>query len=344
MTRTLRTAVAVLTGWVLVALVSSGIPGVELVDGGGMRHIPFRVTFLENLLTYSRWALLAPVVVWIVTRIVMSDVAPTRQTLLHLASAGASILLAYLLSLIDLPYSRYPVSLQWSSFLGILPRSAGLYGILAALTIAYASHRKLLLRETQLLEARLQALSAQLHPHFLSNALNGIAALVDARPAEARSMIARLGELLRGGVDATQHREFALTQEIEWVERYLEVQQIRFEDRLQIDVQIAPEVMNAMVPPLILQPIVENAIKHGVEMRAEGGRVSVCADRRDGYLRVRVGNDPGAEAAGTRTAGVGLQNVRARLKALYGARQSLSIARSEGWVEAVLELPFKPMG
>jgi hypothetical protein len=79
MTRTLGTAGAVLTGWVLVALGSSGVPGVELVDGGGMRHIPFSVTFLENLLAYSRWGLLAPVVVWIVTRIVMSDVAPTRR-------------------------------------------------------------------------------------------------------------------------------------------------------------------------------------------------------------------------------------------------------------------------
>ena len=342
MTR-LRIVLVILIGWILVALVSSAQSGVEILADGGVRHIPYAVTFFENLLTYGRWALLAPAVIYVVSWIARSEMTRLRRVVLHLASGVFFIVCAYLLKLIDLPYSRYDTTFQWSSFLGLLPHFAAIYGIITAVTLAYVTHRKLLVRETQLVEARLQALSAQLHPHFLSNALNGIAALVDARPAEARSMIARLGELFRAAVESTQQRETALTHEIEWLERYLELQQIRFEDRLDIRVQIAPEVVNAMVPPLILQPIVENAIKHGIESRPGGGRVSVHADRHEDCLRLRVGNDAGASEIGARAGGVGLRNVRARLHALYGTHQSVSITQTNGWVEAVLQLPFKAM-
>ena len=336
----LRTLLLILIGWVLVALVSSALPGVEILQGGKIRHIGFTDSFVENLLTYMRWALIAPAIIYTVRAIAVSNVSRTQRIALHLASALGFILVIYMLNLVDLPVQRYHMARSWSGFFGQLPRAVGMYGIIAALTLAYATHRRLLQRETQLVEARLQALAAQLHPHFLSNALNGIAALVDTRPAEARSMIARLGELLRAAVDSTQHRETTLTHEIEWLERYLEVQQIRFEDRLDITLQISPEVVDAMVPPLILQPLVENAIKHGVESRTQGGRVTVHAEKRDGCLRLRVGNDAATDKLGTRAGGVGLRNVRARLQALYGTEQSVSITQRDDWVEAVVELPF----
>lgn len=200
--------------------------------------------------------------------------------------------------------------------------------------------------ETQLAQAQLQTLKMQLQPHFLFNTLNGIAGLVrDSRNKAAVDMLVGLSDLLRYTLENAGKHEVPLKEELEFLELYLDIQQMRFSDRLTIEMQIEPEVLDALVPNLILQPLVENAIRHGVSRRAAAGVVGVTARRDDGLLRIRIYDDgPGLkrdEVDGAHVEGVGLSNTRARLAQLYGDRQKFSLAeRAGGGVEAVLVFPF----
>lgn len=335
-------AVLILLGWLFAALIASARPGVEILNGGAVRQIPVTSAFIDNLINYGWWAVLAPLIIYVVSRIATSQMTLPVQAVFQLVAGAVFIAVFFALRAgVNLTFTRYNIGFNFSTFLSMLPHFIGVYGIISALTMVFVAYQRLLVRETQLVEARLQALGAQLHPHFLSNALNGIAALVEARPSEARSMIARLGELLRAAVDASQQRETLLTAEMEWLERYLELQQVRFDDRIDVSVQMSADVVDSLVPPLILQPIVENAIKHGIERRPEGGRLLIQADRHGGMLRLRVGNDAATLHAHNGATGVGLQNVRDRLQALYGSQQNVSIVETDNWVEAELTLPFR---
>jgi two-component system LytT family sensor kinase len=201
--------------------------------------------------------------------------------------------------------------------------------------------------ENQLVQAQLQTLKMQLQPHFLFNTLNGIAGLVrDSRNKAAVDMLAGLSDLLRYTLENAGKQEVPLKEELEFLELYLDIQQMRFSDRLKVEMRIEPEVLDALVPNLILQPLVENAIRHGISLRAAAGIVGVSAARDDGLLRIRIYDDgPGLkrdEVDGAATVeGVGLSNTRARLAQLYGERQRFSLAeRAGGGVEAVLVFPF----
>jgi LytS/YehU family sensor histidine kinase len=199
--------------------------------------------------------------------------------------------------------------------------------------------------ETQLVEAQLGVLRAQLHPHFLFNALHAISTLVDWRPKQARRMLVRLSELLRLALELSDEQQITLAREMDWLERYLELQQIRFGDRLTVELKIDPESVAALVPPLILQPLVENALEHGVERRISEGKVEIVAERDGKWLRMRVrDNGPGLVSAPTSSRKcVGVRNTRERLRTLYGDDQQLVLRNrdSEG-TEAMVELPFKP--
>ena len=183
--------------------------------------------------------------------------------------------------------------------------------------------------EAQLADARLDALRAQINPHFLFNTLNAIAALVERDPAGVRRMIARLGELLRHTIDSRGAAVVPLSEEIEFLRRYIEIMEIRFQGRLRVGMKIDPETLDLRVPSLILQPIVENALEHGAS-RAVGEGVIEIASRRNGdRLIVTVrDNGPGVREEGA--AGVGISNTRARLEQLYGARASLSLDSAPG--------------
>ena len=195
--------------------------------------------------------------------------------------------------------------------------------------------------ERQLVAIDLQCRAMRLHPHFIFNTLNAISALIDVRPADARRMLARLSDLLRTAVEFMESSEIPLTREVELIEQYVELHQIRYEERLEIDVELAPEAIRAIVPPLVLQPLVENAIKHGVEKRAGGGRIAIAAEREGDTLRLRVRDDgpgPAAESAD----GFGLGNTRARLATMYGTRASVTLRAADGGgAEAVVEMPFR---
>jgi two-component system LytT family sensor kinase len=209
----------------------------------------------------------------------------------------------------------------------------------------YQRYREGELRASQ---AQLQALKMQLHPHFLFNALHSISALVHADPDAADKMIARLGDFLRLTLDSAAAQEVPLRQELEFLNCYLDIERTRFRDRLTTRIEAEPQVLDCVVPNLILQPIVENAIRHGVSQRAAHGHVEVRASRAGGALRLEVrdngrGLPEGAEVcrANQGGGGVGLANTRARLQQLYGGAYRFDLSNAaEGGAVVTLEIPI----
>ena len=196
--------------------------------------------------------------------------------------------------------------------------------------------------ETRLTEARLQALQMQLNPHFLFNTLNAIASLMHKDVDAADRMIVRLSELLRYALDSTNEQEVPLRQELDFLGRYLDIQRARFGERLTVRQQIADEVLNARVPNLILQPLVENAIEHGIEPHARPGEIILRALLRDGRLILEVEDNGVGLAKGLQPVdGIGLSNTRARLQQLYGPAQRLELnTGSNGGLTVRIDIPF----
>lgn len=199
--------------------------------------------------------------------------------------------------------------------------------------------------KTRLTEARLQALRMQLNPHFLFNALNSLATLVHKDPQAADEMIGSISELLRLTLSQPERQEVTLAEEMMFLDRYLEIEQARFGDRLKVEQAVAADTLAGFVPILILQPLVENAIKHGIEARLAPGVIRIAAEHAGDELILRVGdNGPGlpATAAVGRPEGVGLANTRARLAELYGERARLTLrTATEGGLLAEVCLPWK---
>lgn len=203
--------------------------------------------------------------------------------------------------------------------------------------------------EAQLSAARLSALKAQLQPHFLFNTLNAIMVLVRQRQLElAEETLARFADLLRLVLDDGDASEVSLRRELDYVQRYLAIEQLRFADRLRIEQEVEPGLLGMAVPSLALQPLVENAVRHGIARKADAGLVRVCARRQGAALRLEVQDDgpgPGGDASGS---GIGLANTRARLRQLYGEAAGLSLQVAPGGgalvimtlpLRAVAELP-----
>ena len=203
-------------------------------------------------------------------------------------------------------------------------------------------------------EAELRALRHQLTPHFLCNTLNGISTLVgEGQTQEARRMIARLGDFLRATLDGAGSLEVSLAQEINYLEQYLAIEQARLGERLGVEIVVAPEVLNASVPNLLLQPLVENAVQHGVAPFAAGGDVSIRAGRQQTYVCLTVSNRcrlPAPVAARKATSrpseasgGLGLQNTVERLRVAYGPAASMGCVRDDaGSWTATIHLPYHP--
>jgi two-component sensor histidine kinase len=277
-----------------------------------------------------------------------------------LAVAQYAALVGFFWATGRLPLAPSPVAASTSATISPLDEGAKL--LLLALaggiaTYATAWHERLattfheLSREREALSAalaraQLESLKLQLHPHFLFNTLNSITALISADPQGAERMVSGLSELLRLSLRNAGEQEVPLARELELLAHYVEIQQIRFPDRLTVTLDVAPEARQALVPNLILQPLVENAIRHGLSPRATPGRIEVRAARRDGALELRVADDGVGlrpDAAVRRGEGIGLANTEARLAQLYPGRHRFEVGSgAAGGFTVTIEIPFRP--
>lgn len=243
-------------------------------------------------------------------------------------------------------YERLPPlgELLAASVLNNLLTSWLIVGVAHALVYAERARRRerqAMELEARLARARLDALTAQLNPHFLFNALNSIAEMVHRDPDGADRMLVDLGALLRHSLDRSHRQEIALRDELVALDHYIGIEKIRLGERLRMHWAIDSALLDAQVPQLLLQPLVENAIHHAVAMRSTPGEVSVRAERREDCLILEVSDDGGAGEA-VHGAGIGLSNTRARLQGLYGDAHRFDIgARAAGGTWVRLELPYR---
>jgi two-component system, LytTR family, sensor kinase len=200
--------------------------------------------------------------------------------------------------------------------------------------------------EAKLAEARLDALKMQIRPHFLFNTLNSISVLIRDDPEAANQMLVRLSELLRVALRSEKKQEVSLKDELEFLRGYLEIEQVRFQDRLEIVFDVEKETLDARVPNLILQPLVENAIRHGIAPLARAGKILIETRRENGCVELSVSdNGAGLNDSLTGTDGIGLKNTRERLEKLYGDRQQFEIAsKAGGGLQVKIKIPFHTDG
>lgn len=196
--------------------------------------------------------------------------------------------------------------------------------------------------ERQLTQARLQALQHQLRPHFLFNTLHAVSTLMEDDVAQARRMMALLGDLLRLSLQNDRRQEVRLEKELEALDLYLEIERIRFQDRLEIERHVPHTALEALVPFFVLQPLAENAITHGISRRSSSGKVSIRAEIDNGMIGLSVSDDGPGAVDGPSTGGVGLRNLAARLQQLYGAEASLETeSPPAGGFHATIRLPLQ---
>lgn len=188
-------------------------------------------------------------------------------------------------------------------------------------------------------EAELKAFKAQVDPHFLFNSLNAVAALCSSRPDDAREMTQLLADFFRQTLRLGALERITLGQEIDLVSRYLAIEQVRFGARLGVHIDVEEAAREAAVPPLLLQPLIENAVRHGIASTLDGGTVDVAATMNDGTLRIRIENPADPDRADARGEGIGLQNARGRLAAISGGRASIRTTEASGMYRVEIELP-----
>jgi sensor histidine kinase YesM len=311
--------------------------------------ISWRRAVVIALADWYAWALLAPAIGWLARRFAIERRSWLRSLLMHIpASLFFSVLKIVIESKLLQWFDPAPApyySLQFSSTLFTY------YAILGAIYAfdyygKYRAHElKASQLQSQLAQAQLQALKMQLHPHFLFNTLHAISSLMRRDVEAAERMIARLSDLLRLTLENVGAQETSLRQELEFLESYLEIEKTRFRDRLQVKMDIEPETLDARVPNLILQPLVENAVRHGVAPHAAPGLIEISARLKANKLELQV-RDNGAGLPDARRAqikeGVGWANTRARLEQLYGAGAYFDLSnRDKGGLVVSLTIPFR---
>lgn len=330
----------ILGGWVLITIIAGVITA---VSNPCNLTIPWTRLVANQSAQFGVWALLTPGIFWLTRR----PLRPFRD--FSGWQAGG------LMSAIGFISLARPVIHNWSmhtpgerhelmawmgasfvqnAHLDVLVY-VGLFVVGLALTHYRRSQergRRAAALEAELTKAHLQVLQTQVNPHFLFNALNTISGLTEDDPATTRRLLARLSNLLRRSLDTTKGAVIPLGEEVSFVRQYLDIMQIRYEDRLRTAVDVPAALDTALVPAFCLQLLVENAIKHGVSQRARPGRIRVVAARREEALLVRVDdNGPGfGSPTGAENCGVGLTNLRSRLRQLYGDDARLTLTNISG--------------
>jgi two-component sensor histidine kinase len=362
--KTLRTS-AESSQWLWSAAIWSAIglfgatQTVFVMRSEGMHHAWGRL-FFTSLFEWLPWALATPFVLELGRRYPPTRLKPISAWFRHLA-ACLTIDLAFALWGAILqktlnPYTETPASATFRKiaterFYGGLFASVILYTAILLVRYVLDSRTRLAMQQTetarlneQLTKAQLSALRRQIEPHFLFNTLNSIAGLVrEERNDAAVRMIVELSDFMRRLLDDSNRQEVPLAEELEFTQKYLDIQKVRLVERLQCTVNVRSELLTAQVPLLILQPMVENAIKHGIAKRDQGGAVRILASRSNGTLTLSVYNDgPGLSATAEKThSGIGISNMRTRLQSLYGDAFELNMHNQDRGVEVSVSMPFR---
>jgi two-component system LytT family sensor kinase len=334
----------------------------EMLHSPGMHHSWWRIAFWQLLVWYS-WGGLSPLVLKLGKVFPCEGPSWWRGLLIHIAAGAllsavhtaAATSLKMLVRPFDVWSDTHPFLVQYQVGL----RNFFLFDFFvywAILGVGYAFDYRKKYREreaqaaqlkAQLAQAQLESLKMQLHPHFLFNTLHTIAGLVrsnERRPAV--NMIAGLSDLLRRTLESADEQEVPLREELKFVELYLEIQKVRFSDRLTVRLEVTPESEDALVPNLILQPLVENAIRHGISLDNSAGLIVIDAYRDDETLHIRVYDDGPGLQSGWRmgeSEGIGLANTSERLKYLYGTQHRFDLRNGpDGGMTASIAIPFRP--
>ena len=257
-----------------------------------------------------------------------------------LAGAGAAMVLQQFAPFPD-ALARYRQDTPYLSVLGALLflSVTMLSYLMISFDDAREAERAALEAQVQTRDAELKALRAQINPHFLFNGLNAVASLAGSDPARARTMTVMLADFLRRSLSLGGRREIAFEEELELAERYLEIERVRFGDRLRLETAIEPDVLHCSVPALLLQPLVENAVTHGIAHSIEGGVVRLTARRAAGRLEIVVTNPADPDRPASRGQGVGITNVRSRLASLHPGATRVECREADGRFSVEVTLP-----
>ncbi len=343
--------------WVGIALFTS-VQNLLMMRAEGMRHTWTRL-FITLLLSWMVWVLATPFVLRL-GRLYPLRLRPDPRWLIHIGACtliglSSSLWEAWLEFALN-PLLKVPDAGAFKPlWLETMYSEALLYPSLYAgmLAISYIleSRERLIRHEIegarlneQFSKAQLDALRRQIEPHFLFNALHAISGLVrEKRNDDAVTVISGLSDFLRRVVDVSDRQVVPLREEMQFLQKYLDIQKVRFADRLKLNLEVPEELLASPVPSLILQPIVENAIKHGISKDARGGWIRVSAARSNGFLSFRVYNDGAKLASDWQSAGsgVGIANLQNRLRMLYGEDFEFNLHNHAAGVEVLLSVPFR---
>jgi len=328
------------------------------------RPMPFTDSVYLQMTWSYLWALATPLVLWAAARLPIERNNWIRSSLLHVPiSILLSVFLTALGHILLWLYWGYRAGKPFSFanmsrfVVANFSEGIGIYMLIALTSYAYGYYTRYregqlrtLQLEAQLSQAQLQALKMQLHPHFLFNTLHSISALLTKDVEAARKMITRLGDFLRLTLENSGSQEVTLQQEMEFLSCYLEIERIRFQNRLVTRIDLPSQTLEAKVPNLILQPIVENAIRHGIAPRSTPGLIEIEAKQLSNKLRIQVrDNGPGLSdhrsSVNLFKKGLGLANTETRLERLYGADHLFDLSNNpEGGLIVTLEIPFHKDG
>jgi two-component sensor histidine kinase len=339
----------ILACWTFLALLFT--PQTYLANVGANPGFTPQHAFLTQALFKGLWALLTPPALWLGGRFPVERRRLLQNLLLHLLaslvlSAVHLVLLARATRLIlpGVESFRYAEP-EASIIFNVIAFNVWTYWGILAVSQAVSYFRKYRERDVRLAQAQLQALKTQLHPHFLFNTLNAISELIYDHPETAERSITQLSDLLRLSLKSGAAQEVPLSDELEFMRKYVAIQQVLMQERLAVRVDVGPETLGARVPNMILQPLIENSIRHGIAPRVAGGTITVSARLAGGRLHLRVRDDGlglRGEADDVSSDGIGLANVRERLKHLYAEAHSLAFSETPGGGLTVnITLPFR---
>ena len=325
------------------------------IEGMTASGLPFAETHSRQIVSWGVWLLLSPAIIATAQRYPFG-VGPLRRWIASQAMLAVAVALTSgaIAIVIRATRSSAPLALSPKSLISTFAGDLLRYLLLSLSYQAIVHHRAVRERDAreaqlraELAEAKLAGVQAQLQPHFLFNTLNAIAALVREDPARAEAMVEQLSELLRASLISNVQTEVSLDQELRLTQQYLAIQSVRFRDRLQATVFATDAARRARIPQLILQPLVENAIHHGITSRERCGALAVRAVVKEKTLVVTIEDDGVGigNAPASRGSGVGLKSVRSRLLHLYGDQQRFDLRpRSPTGTTVMITLPYRPEG